>query len=507
MLRGQPLPLLAFEGTCLLAFLVLAAIITKSPADTGQLVPLDPSALTAGPTKERWFGIFFQEHHVGYSVSRMSDTIDGGQLYEQRASFRFAAAGQVQEIITAGAATVDVNGGLQRFDFFMAADPVRMSIEGAVQGNEIVMDVNQAGETSTLRFPVSRPPQVGLSFQRSIAERDLKQGDSFEVPYFDPVTLAEGVMKVNVTGVEIVAGGEEAWWLERDFQGVSTRMLTTTSGEVLREESALGLQSVRMSREEAQDIPTDDRPVDLIAKTAVHLDGRIKDPRRATRVDLRIVGEAAGRVPEWPPLQVREGDHLTVRQAPPELLIAGTPAAAEEGTEPGLDEWLLDTPTIPAAHREIRIKAESLVAGAPDRLTAARKLLEFVDTYVEDVPIVGVPNGLDVLNRGQGDCNEHTALFVSLARAARIPSRIAAGVVYSDRVPGTAGLGAFYYHAWPEIRLGAEDTWVPVDPTFGQFPADATHIKLVEGDLDRQIEIMAYMGRLGFEVIDRPAAP
>jgi hypothetical protein len=45
---------------------------------------------------------------------------------------------------------------------------------------------------------------------------------------------------------------------------------------------------------------------------------------------------------------------------------------------------------------------------------------------------------------------------------------------------------------------------VPVDPTFGQLPADATHVKLVEGDLDRQVEIMAVMGRLGFALVEEP---
>ena len=112
---------------------------------------------------------------------------------------------------------------------------------------------------------------------------------------------------------------------------------------------------------------------------------------------------------------------------------------------------------------------------------------------------MGVPNGLSVLRSGQGDCNEHTALFVSLARAAGIPARIAAGVVYSDRV---GDRGAFYYHAWPEVFLGGPTGWVPVDPTFGQVPADASHIKLAEGDLDRQVEIMGVMGKLGFTLVE-----
>jgi transglutaminase-like putative cysteine protease len=106
-----------------------------------------------------------------------------------------------------------------------------------------------------------------------------------------------------------------------------------------------------------------------------------------------------------------------------------------------------------------------------------------------------------VLRAGKGDCNEHTALFVSLARAVGIPSRIAAGLVYHP------ALGqAYFYHAWPEVRLGADDAsgqagWVPVDPTFGQVPADARHLKLVEGDLAQQAQILSVMGRIRLRVV------
>ena len=39
-----------------------------------------------------------------------------------------------------------------------------------------------------------------------------------------------------------------------------------------------------------------------------------------------------------------------------------------------------------------------------------------------------------------------------------------------------------------------QPVWLPVDPTFGQVPADATHIKLVEGGLDRQVENHGLLG-------------
>ena len=84
-----------------------------------------------------------------------------------------------------------------------------------------------------------------------------------------------------------------------------------------------------------------------------------------------------------------------------------------------------------------------------------------------------------------GDCNEHTALYVAMARAAGIPARIAVGLVYVH--------GAFYYHAWPEVYLRrgrGGGLWLPVDPTFNQFPADATHLRLARGGLDRQAAIL-----------------
>ena len=72
-----------------------------------------------------------------------------------------------------------------------------------------------------------------------------------------------------------------------------------------------------------------------------------------------------------------------------------------------------------------------------------------------------------------------------MARAAGLPARIAVGLVYLR--------GAFYYHAWPEVYLAESPQrglWLPVDPTLNQFPADATHIRLVRGGLDRQATIL-----------------
>lgn len=481
------------EVLCLLAWVGLAVAFQVQQGSASQLVPLDVAALATGASEERWNGIFFQDQHVGYAVSHVTPTADGGTLYEERSQFRIAAFGKLQRVVVADAALVDKTGALRRFDFFQAADRVRIVARGEVLANEIRIEVDQGGETQTLSFPISKPPQVGISLEDTIRRTPLAVGVRFSVPFFNPVLMADGELKMKVTDVEVLANGEEAYWVESEFQGVQTRQLVLPSGAVLRQEGALGMSIVRMTREEAEKIDEDAEPVDLIALSAVRLKGRLKSPRGTRRITLRVSGVDPARIPNEAPLQRVEESNVTVDVPLWEELPV---LPVRDDSEPS---WLASTANLPAENPEMRDRAREVVGDATDRKTAAKRLVDWVFTNVEKVPTMGVPNGLDVLHTLRGDCNEHTALLVSLARAAGIPARIAAGVVYSDRITGE---GAFYYHAWPELRLGGPTDWVPVDPTFGQTPADATHIKLVEGDLDRQVEIMGYLGKLGLEVVE-----
>jgi hypothetical protein len=40
-----------------------------------------------------------------------------------------------------------------------------------------------------------------------------------------------------------------------------------------------------------------------------------------------------------------------------------------------------------------------------------------------------------------------------------------------------------------------------VDPTFGQYPADAAHLRFVVGGLAQQVEIVRLIGNLQIEVV------
>jgi transglutaminase-like putative cysteine protease len=103
-------------------------------------------------------------------------------------------------------------------------------------------------------------------------------------------------------------------------------------------------------------------------------------------------------------------------------------------------------------------------------------------------------NALEVLDHMEGDCTEHSVLFIGLARAAGIPAREVAGLIYVESArPG------FYFHQWATVWVGK---WIDVDPTFNQPLADVTHIKLAEGDLFHQAKLIPIIGQIQVQVVE-----
>jgi hypothetical protein len=126
-----------------------------------------------------------------------------------------------------------------------------------------------------------------------------------------------------------------------------------------------------------------------------------------------------------------------------------------------------------------------------DPKAIVQKLTDFVRDSMTNAATYGVPNALTIARKRRGDANEHAQLFVALSRTVGIPARFASGLLYVN--------GKFYYHAWAEVWLGE---WVAVDPTFGQFPADAAHLRFALGGYSRQNDLTNLMGHLKIKVLE-----
>ena len=264
----------------------------------------------------------------------------------------------------------------------------------------------------------------------------------------------------------------------------------------VREESPLGLITVREPAERAQGLSVPGRiQADLLQAAAVVpvTKERIDEPRDVRRLKLRLEGADLSAADVDGVGQTLDGN--VVELMDPRTLKAGA-------ADPGAQAYLAAEPLLESDDPLVRAEAEAAVRGVDGDRARAERLTRYVNGLLDKKPTVSLPSAREVLRTKVGDCNEHTALFVAMARAVGIPARIAVGLVFMH--------GAFYYHAWPEVYLTERSglgLWLPVDPTLNQFPADATHLRLARGGLDRQAAILPLIGRLKMTVVDLELVP
>jgi transglutaminase-like putative cysteine protease len=308
------------------------------------------------------------------------------------------------------------------------------------------------------------------------------------------VTIAIGHREVFTAGVRRPI---PAFRIEMSYSGITTTAWVTDTGEIVREESPMGLITVLETQEQATALAVSNRMREdmLEASAIVPVMGRhvITESRDVELLRLRVTGADLTSPDLQGEGQRIDGDVIEIID-PRQFTATATPA--------DLDRYLQPETFIESDAPEIRAEAERLVQGVTGVRARAERLTREVNALVEKRPTVSLPSALEVLRTKVGDCNEHTVLFVAMARALGIPARINVGVAYVR--------GAFYYHAWPEVYLdegNGRGLWLPVDPTFNQFPADATHVRLARGGLDKQTAILPLIGRAKMTVVDVKVTP
>jgi len=454
----------------------------------------------------QWRGIYYRGEKIGFTVSQTVQTDSGFELQEDgRMQIALLGADTVAVIRTT--ARVDRNFVLQSFDFSLDPGTGPTRISGTVNGLQLALTVTTPTSTRSETRTLAEAPALALNLGRRLAAEGLKEGARHQVQVFDPATLSNSPMTLVVKQRELVRMSGlplPAFRVEMQFAGLSATSWITDTGEVVREESALGMLVVKETAEEAQRMAVSQRTrTDLIQAAAIapKMKFRIDDPRTVKRIVLKLTNadvpqedlDGSGQTS----FAEAAGAHLIEIRDPRDL---GTAPPASD-----LARYLAAEPLIESDAPEIVAEAKIAVRGAIDRGVMTERLVRHVNGLLDKKPTVSIPSAKEVLRTKIGDCNEHTALFVAMARALGIPTRIAVGLVYLN--------GAFFYHAWPEVYLDrgfadeqgfrrAVRQWLPVDPTLNQFPSDATHFRIARGGLDRQTAVLPLIGRLEIEVTE-----
>ena len=469
---------------------------------------------------------------VGFASATL-DTMPDSIRVEDLFVLDVPAVGQLHRTTARSVAMLTRTLRLQRVDVGFDGDLGRFAAHGRVLGDSVLrVAIVSDGDSEVTRIPLTGPITLPTLLPLRLAfGGELQEGRTYTARLFDPLLLAGRDVNVRVAAESTLVVADSAdfdsttmvWGPERfdtvrafridqEANGVRTSLWIDAQGRVVRTSSPAGFAMERSAFEIAYEnfrrrdtarvarsstAPGVGAVVPVTALAAGVREGPFPPPAatplarfrvRLSGVDLggfdRLVGGSRQRLIGDTLEITREG--AVQAHASPYLLPA---------QDTGLARWLQPEPLIQSRDPRIMAQARLIVSGGGggrDRrpARAAELLTHWVHDNVRRQVATGVPSAEKVLETLRGDCNEATTLYVALARAAGLPARTVAGLVYLN--------GRFYYHAWPEVYLG---DWVAVDPTFDQYPADAAHLRFAIGGLARQVELFPLIGRLTLEVL------
>jgi transglutaminase-like putative cysteine protease len=467
-------------------FTMLGLLIERTYLRPSSVIALDVVTEEGIRANDEWFGIYQQGKKIGYAHTQIIPEAETYHLTEE-SELDILALGSIQRVRTIINSYTTRNFLLKYFDFTLQSEMTTMKIKGAVLGKKLVLDIDTGGQTRTERILLKEPPYLSLNVKPAMLLAGLESGRSYRFPVFNPVTMSTeeaGITVVSRERIKIGDTEQSLYKLKETFQGMETLSWITQDGETIKEESALGYVLLKESMTEAKKRDAGGPVVDIVELTMIPSDP-IREPSQAKYLRARLSGVTLKGFQLDGDRQTMNGDVIEIsKENFPESYRL--PYSQKE-----MSEYLQSSILVQSNDKKIIEQSQKILSGEKNAREAARKLNEWIYTSLKKVPVVSIPSALDVLSRREGDCNEHTTLYTALARAAGIPTRMAAGIVYMEK--------GFYYHAWPEVWIGR---WIAVDPTLNQFPADATHIRFVTGNLDRQSEIMRLVGKLRVEVLE-----
>ena len=467
-----------------------------------------------------FYAVMDGDKQVGFA----SSTIDTSfTMIEQREYLvaDITAGGTTQRATARTNAMLTRTLRLRTFEVSVEADSGPMRVLGDVQGDsalrlELRIGVDGTPDTArvSLPGPILLPSQIPLAVA---LEETPSVGKSYLLPLFQPtesgprdlrITIrAEtsfvvndsavfdrstgrwvGTLPVTVRAWRLVADGDSSvnGWVDEQGRLVATSQM---GFQLVRRPYEVAFENWRLDTEGPAAGPAPSPgAVDNILMTTL-LAANKRGGSNTAQLRVRLRGIALGGFKLRGGRQALRSDTLDVireRPAALEVLHKLVPPSRRRMAEGLAAEEFLEV-----EHPEIAALASRLVPEDSNPRVVAMRINQWVHDSVRKEVTTGIPSALHVLHTRKGDSNEHAQLYVALARAAGLPARVASGFIRHE--------GRFYYHAWAEVLLRG---WVAVDPTLGQFPADADHVRFTHGGVSQQAQLLRRVGHLRIDVIN-----
>jgi transglutaminase-like putative cysteine protease len=454
--------------------------------------------LAAPPVGERWFGISMNGDKTGFACSRISAIATGYEITGE-GSARMRVLGFSRDASARERYIVNRDLSLRSFSVEQVIDKSPLNLHGEVTAKGVKVTVETKGSSRERFLKTKGPVYPPSALNIYPLMHGAVAGKTYRLRMLDIEAVKVREVNIRVIGMEFQADGQPTLHLQNDlYPFVENDIWVDLSGNTLRESVRNGLIVTQAEDEQTARSFLSEAALarkDLILDFSLV---RVTTPISKPQVLKGMVVEMTGVPPTFPLLE--GGGQHAERLADGRVRFSVTSRLPRE--QPGAvglspdeaDIYLRPTDRLPADNVEILKQKDEILKGETEPFKVVDKLTRWVSSAIGEA-VTDSQSPLETLAVGRGNCQSHARLYASLARAAGVPSRIISGLVYLD------GQG-FLYHSWAESHL--KSGWVAVDPTFGQVPADATHLKLLEGDSPADmVPLGGVVGRVKIQVLEQ----
>lgn len=432
--------------------------------------------------RETWQSVYIGNSRVGYGRSSVETKTRNGEtrvFTDTEMVMALSRFGQSVKTRTVLRSEETIDGEMLEFRFDLENPPAATTRSvGRIANGKLVIEKDVAGKTSRTEMPWDSTVKAPGYQDRLLRENPLKPGEKRTLKAFDPqfnqvttITLQAG----DYENVALMSGQSKKLlkisvkqsllplltideWLDADGDAAKTSM------------GLLQLVIYKVAKEEALKSLTGEE-VDLAIGTLVKVEP-IKNPFETSRVvyRIKISGEAPDQIFSTGPTQTVSSVEPNVVDVTVTAIQPGKPAGK---TAPPGAEYTTPNSYIQSDDAEVKKHAEAAVAGETDPWSAARKMEKWVYENLKKKNFSTLlASAAEVAKDLSGDCTEHAVLLAAMARAKGIPSRVAVGLVYVDK------LSSFGGHMWTEVNING--VWYPLDATLGQGGIAADHLKFAD---------------------------
>ncbi len=492
------------QSSLIILFLISVALASciRNIVDTKPIEPAPPAgygSLGALPFKEAWYGMYFHEDKVGFSHFKIEPSGENFVISSDSV-MRLTAMKKTDEVSMKERVLVKPDLSLISFDSEVKMNNRLLTVKGTSQADKFLLEMNADGEKIHREYPIDQKIYHTSGISLMPALRGVKQGKSYSFMVFNTEKQELEKIEQSISEVKGDPGPHGAiWkittnygqtvvysWLDKQAKAVMEKAMEGQLITVLEDEAAA--KRFLEKKTAGKDLILD---ISLIKVTKP-----IKNPEQTKFVKLKIDGVEPTLVPEdhrQKKSLINDSKSFTLAITAEDLRKRKKDQAnISYEDNPELSPYLKDTLAITSKNKEIIDQSNKIVKQSSPDLD---KVTEFTKWTAKNIKgsMQDSWTAVSVLKNKEGECEAHSNLYAAFARAHGIPTRVVMGLVYSDDK-------GFLYHAWAESYV---DGWLAVDPTFGQIPADATHIKLANGiGAEAVPSLIKMLGKTKFEVLE-----